>query len=66
MPLSNKDKKMKRNFDRQYGSRGKDVYYATLNKHISEGHPIDSPESKKMAKRRKHGKSKRKARRHRR
>jgi hypothetical protein len=54
MPLSKKDRKMKANFDRQYGEDGKSIYYATLNKRINEGRPINTPESKHVASKRKH------------
>lgn len=58
---------MKRNFAKQYGGKeGEKIFYATLNRRISEGRPIDSPESHKMAKKRKHGRHKRDARRSRR
>ena len=68
MPLGKKDKKMKANFEREYGPEGGErAYYATINKHISTGRPINTPESHKMAKKRKSAKrkqrrSKRKAR----
>ena len=59
MPLSSKDKKLKRRFESEYGEKGGErVYYATLNKHISSGRPIDTPESHKMAKKRKSAKRK--------
>ena len=54
MPLSEKDRDMERSFERQYPGRGKSVYYATLNKRINEGRAINSPESRKLAKKRKH------------
>lgn len=54
MPLSKKDHDMERNFEKQYGSRGKSVYYAVLNKRINEGRPINSPESRHVEKKRKH------------
>ena len=57
MPLSKKDKDMESNFERQYGDEGKNAYYATLNKRINEGRAINSPESRKLAKKRKHHKA---------
>ena len=56
MPLTKKDRDMERNFERQYGDEGKSVYYATLNKRINEGRPINSPESHHVAKKRRHHK----------
>lgn len=53
MPLSKKDRDMEQSFERRYGNRGKRVYYATLQKRISEGRPIDSPESRKLSRKRK-------------
>jgi hypothetical protein len=66
MPLSGKDREMESSFERQYGDRGKSVYYATLNKRINEGRPINTPESKHVASKRKKRKSKRTTRRSRR
>ena len=54
MPLSEKDRDMERSFERQYPGSGKSVYYATLNTRINEGRAINSPESRKLAKKRKH------------
>lgn len=65
MPLSEKDREMEGSFERQYGGRGKSVYYATINKRINEGRPINTPESKHVASKRKR-KSKRTTRRSRR
>lgn len=56
MPLSKKDRDMESNFEKQYGGRGKSVYYATLNKRINEGRPINTPESRHVAAKRKHHK----------
>lgn len=57
MPLTKKDRRMESSFEKQYPGRGKEVYYRTLNKRISEGRPINSPESRHVAaKRRKHRK----------
>lgn len=55
MPLSESDEKMERHFADEYGGKeGKKIYYATLNKRINEGRPINSPESKHVAAKRKH------------
>lgn len=67
MPLTKKDRKLKRSFDDSYGDDGKRVMYATLNKRINEGRPINVPESKRLAaKRRHHKRTKRHERKHRR
>lgn len=52
MPLSKHDKKMKKSFTDRYED-GDRVYYATLQKRISEGHPIHSPESRRLEAKRK-------------
>lgn len=53
MPLSKKDKQVLRQFELEYGKgKGKKVFYATLNKSISEGKPIQLPETKRLAKKR--------------
>ena len=52
MPLTKKDRKMESNFEREYGDRGKSIYYATMNKAISKGRPYNTPESRKLAKKR--------------
>lgn len=59
MPLSAKDRKLKRHFTDEYED-GERVYYATLNKRINEGRPIHVPESKRLAAKRKHHRTKRK------
>lgn len=59
MPLTGKDKEVEDSFDRTYGNEGKSVMYATLNKRINEGRPINIPESKRLAAKRKHHKKKR-------
>ena len=59
MPLTGKDRKMEQSFERGYGSDGKSIYYATLNKRINQGRPINSPESRKLANKRKHRKRRR-------
>lgn len=61
MPLTKKDRKLKKKFQKRYHD-GESVYYATLNKRINEGRPIDTPESHHMQAKRKHHK-KRKSRR---
>jgi hypothetical protein len=53
MPLTRKDRKLRRNFDR-YGKDKDRVFYATLNKRINEGRPIDVPESRRLEKKRRH------------
>ena len=59
MPLGKKDKKLKRHFTSEYGDKeGKKIMYATINKRISEGRPIDTPESRKMVKKRRGAKRK--------
>lgn len=62
MPLSKKDRDMESNFERQYGDEGKSVYYATLNKRINQKRPINTPESRKLAKKRKHSRRKKRRR----
>lgn len=56
MPLGKKDRKLKASFDRTYGPDGKSVMYATINKRINEGRPINTPESRHVAAKRKHHK----------
>lgn len=57
MPLSKKDRKISSRMASQYGKdKGKRVFYATLNKRISEGRPIDVPESKRLMAKRRHSK----------
>ena len=63
MPLSKKDRDMEGNFEREYGDKGKSIYYATLNKRINEGRAIKSPESRHVASKRKHHRAKRRLRR---
>jgi len=57
MPLTGKDRRMEQAFTDRYGSEGKSVYYATLNKRINEGRPINTSESRRLAKKRKHHKA---------
>lgn len=59
MPLTGKDKEVESSMKRQYGDEGDRVFYATLNKRINEGRPINIPESKRLAAKRKHHKKKR-------
>ena len=59
MPLTGKDKEVEDSFENTYGDNGKSVYYATLNKRINQGKPINIPESKRLAAKRKHHKKKR-------
>lgn len=54
MPLTGKDKEMASSFTRQYGPEaGKRAFYATLNKRINEGRPVNTPESKRLKAKRK-------------
>lgn len=55
MPLSKKDRKMRRNFNR-YGKEGDRVFYATLNRRINQGRPINIPETRRLEKKRRHHK----------
>lgn len=53
MPLTGKDREVMDSFKRRYGKRGKSIFYATMNKHISEGKTPNLPEARRMkAKRR--------------
>lgn len=56
MPLGKKDRDMQASFRRTYGDDGKSVYYATLNSRINQGRPINTPESRHVAAKRKHRK----------
>lgn len=54
MPLGKKDKKLKHSFAKQYGDKeGERVYYATMQKRINEGKPINTPESRRLEAKRK-------------
>lgn len=59
MPLTGKDKHVEGNFERQYGKDGKSVFYATMNRDISRGKTPNLPEARRLAKKRKHKRSRR-------
>ena len=53
MPLTGKDAKLLRHFESEYGEKeGERTFYATLNKHINQGRPIRTPESRRLIKKR--------------
>lgn len=65
MPLEKKDRKILGSMQRDYGAeRGKSIYYATLQKHINEGKPINTPESKRLAAKRRHKRTRAHKRKH--
>jgi len=55
MPLSKKDQQIERKFEKRYGSRGKEVYYRTIN----SGKLSNTPEARKMMKKRKRSRGRR-------
>lgn len=65
MPLTAKDRELKRHFTDEYGDdRGERVYYATLNKRINQGRAIKVPESRRLKSKRRHHRGLKRTRRH--
>lgn len=58
MPLTGKDKQVESNFEKEYPGRGKQVFYATMNKAISRGRTPNLPEARRLARKRKHRRGK--------